>query len=166
MEIETQTQEFIEALPFSHALSMRLEEIESGRAVISMPWDERLVGDPRTGVIHGGAVSALMDTTAGASVMARSDGSGITATLDLRIDYMRPARPGQRLTCEAKCYHATRTVAFVRAVTRDEEDSDVPVATRGEQDITRLEPVRLLAPRKLSANHCGPVHAGVRVGSH
>lgn len=121
--------QMIEALPFSKALSMRLEAFEHGRAVISMPWDERLVGDPQSGVIHGGAVSALMDTTAGASVMARTDGPGITATLDLRIDYMRPARPGQRLTCEAECYHATRSVAFVRATARDEEDNPVPVAT-------------------------------------
>ncbi|WP_093161085.1 PaaI family thioesterase [Aliiruegeria lutimaris] len=129
MEIDRVARELIESLPFSRALGMRLEEIEPGRTVLSMPYDERLVGDPRTGVIHGGAVSALMDTTAGATVMARPDGTGITATIDLRIDYMRPARPGQRLTCEAHCYHATRSVAFVRAVTRDEEDSDVPVAT-------------------------------------
>ncbi|MDV7145692.1 PaaI family thioesterase [Tropicimonas sp. TH_r6] len=129
MQFDKIARQMIEALPFSKALSMRLEEIEPGRAVISMPWDDRLVGDPRTGVIHGGAVSALMDTTAGATVMARPDGPGITATIDLRIDYMRPARPGQRLRCEAHCYHATRSVAFVRAVTRDEEESEVPVAT-------------------------------------
>lgn len=129
MELDRSGQQLIEALPFSRALAMRLERLEHGHAVISMPWDARLVGDPRSGVIHGGAVSALMDTTAGASVMARTDGSEITATLDLRIDYMRPARPGQRLTCEARCYHATRSVAFVHATTIDEEADHGPVAT-------------------------------------
>lgn len=129
MQFDKLARQMIEALPFSKALSMRLDDIAPGRAVISMPWDERLVGDPRTGVIHGGAVSALMDTTAGATVMARPDGPGITATIDLRIDYMRPARPGQRLTCEAHCYHATRTVAFVRATTTDEDAEAGPVAT-------------------------------------
>lgn len=129
MEIDTFARQVIEALPFARALGMRLDRIEAGRAEISMPWDERLVGDPRTGVIHGGAVSALMDTTAGASVMARPDGTGITATIDLRIDYMRPARSGQRLTCKAHCYNATRTVAFVRATTHDEDETAGPVAT-------------------------------------
>ncbi|MFN4101372.1 MAG: PaaI family thioesterase [Pararhodobacter sp.] len=119
-------QRFIEAIPHSRALGMQLEEIGEGRAVISMPYDERFIGDPATGVIAGGAVSALMDTCCGAAVM--SSGARGTATLDLRIDYMRAAKPGQRITARAECFHATRTVAFVRATAHD-EDTSLPVAT-------------------------------------
>ncbi len=120
-------QDFIEALPFARALGMRLEEIGDGRARISMDWDPRFVGDPATGVIHGGAVSALMDTCGGAAVMSYP-GALTTATIDLRIDYMRAATPGQRITARAECYHVTRRVAFVRATAHD-EDSATPVAT-------------------------------------
>ena len=120
--------QFIEAIPFSKALSMRLDAIGDGRAVISMPYDAALVGDPGTGVIHGGAVSALMDTCGGAAVMSHPEARA-TATIDLRIDYMRAARPGQRITAEAECYHVTRSVAFVRATARDEEADAPPVAT-------------------------------------
>ncbi|TVS02748.1 MAG: PaaI family thioesterase [Rhodobacteraceae bacterium] len=120
-------QDFIEALPFARALGMRLEEIGDGKARISMDWDPRFVGDPATGVIHGGAVSALMDTCGGAAVMSYP-GALTTATIDLRIDYMRAAKPGQRITAEAECYHVTRRVAFVRATAHD-EDSANPVAT-------------------------------------
>ena len=120
-------QRFIEAIPHSRALSMRLESIGEGQASISMPYDERLVGDPATGVIAGGAVSALMDTCCGAAVLSYPGAVG-TATLDLRIDYMRAAKPGQRITARAECYHATRTVAFVRATAHD-EDEGLPVAT-------------------------------------
>lgn len=120
--------QFIEAIPHSRALGMVLEKLENGVAVISMGYDARLVGDPATGVIHGGAVSALMDTACGAAVMSHPSSAAGTATIDLRIDYMRAATPGQRITARAECYHVTRSVAFVRAVASD-DDAGRPVAT-------------------------------------
>lgn len=120
--------QFMEAIPHSRALGMVMERLEAGVAVVSMPYDARLVGDPATGVIHGGAVSALMDTASGAAVMCHPAAPASTATLDLRIDYMRPATPGQRITARAECYHVTRSVAFVRVTATDEDDSR-PVAT-------------------------------------
>jgi len=120
--------QFIGAIPFSRALGMELMEIGDGWAKIAMPWSAELVGEPRTGVIHGGAVSALMDTCGGAAVMAHPQGAVSTATIDLRIDYMRGATPGQTIVAEATCHHVTRSVAFVRAVARDDE-TGAPVAT-------------------------------------
>lgn len=119
--------QFVEAIPHSKALGMRLTDMGDGMAAIEMPYDQKLVGDPETGVIHGGAVSALMDTCCGAAVMCHPDNGGGTATIDLRIDYMRAATPGQKITAQAVCYHMTRTVAFVRATATD-EDTENPVA--------------------------------------
>ena len=126
-DIEIIARQFIEALPHSRELGMRLEAIGEGTATIAMPYDTRLIGDPATGVIHGGAVSALMDTACGASVMSHPQAGFGTATLDLRIDYMRPATPGQTIRTRAECHHVTRSVAFVRAVATDNDDSR-PVA--------------------------------------
>ncbi|WP_375175409.1 PaaI family thioesterase [Pseudooceanicola sp.] len=120
--------QFMEALPHAKALNIALNSIGGGRAEFSMPYDERLIGDPDTGVLHGGAVSALLDSAAGAAVIAHPDSGGGTATLDLRIDYMRAATPGQTIVAQAHCYQATRSVAFVRAVALD-DDRDRPVAT-------------------------------------
>lgn len=120
--------QFMEALPHAHALGMQFEELADGTATISMPWAAHLVGDPRTGVIHGGVISALMDTCCGAAVMVHPVAPRSTATIDLRIDYMRSAAPGQRITARAHCYHMTRSVAFLRAVALD-EDTENPVAT-------------------------------------
>jgi uncharacterized protein (TIGR00369 family) len=120
--------QFIEAIPHARALAMQLDSIGEGWAEISMPWDERLIGDPVTGVVAGGAVSVLMDTCGGAAVMSHPDTPAGTATLDLRIDYMRPATPGQTISARAEVYHMTRSVAFVRATAMD-EDRTRPVAT-------------------------------------
>lgn len=120
--------QFIEAIPHAGALGMRMVSISDGAAEMALDWRPDLVGDPRTGVIHGGVVSALMDTCSGAAVLAHPDQPTSTATIDLRIDYMRGATPGQTIRARAECFHVTRTVAFVRAVTLDDDESR-PIAT-------------------------------------
>ena len=61
---------FMQVIPFSAELAMSLDFIENGKAIISMPYDSRFIGDPHSGVIHGGAVSSLLDTCGGAAVMS------------------------------------------------------------------------------------------------
>ncbi|WP_170676658.1 PaaI family thioesterase [Ruegeria profundi] len=120
--------QFIEAIPHARAMGLHLSQIGEGEAEITMPYNEDLIGDPRTGVVHGGAISTILDTCCGAAVMSHPSSPGGTATIDLRIDYMRAATPGQSITARANCYHITRNVAFVRATAMD-DDLDLPVAT-------------------------------------
>ncbi len=114
--------------PQARALNLRLEQVEAGEAVMRLPYDAKLVGDPATGVIAGGAVTTLLDHTCGQAVWAALSDFAPIATLDLRIDYMRSAEPGLDIWAKAHCYKLTRHVGFVRATAWD-RDAEDPVAT-------------------------------------
>jgi uncharacterized protein (TIGR00369 family) len=109
---------------------MRLDEIGDGVAVISMPYDPALVGDPQTGVIHGGAVSALMDTCGGAAVMSHPEALAATATIDLGSTTCgRPNRgPDHRAGALLSC-HALGRLRPGRSLRRRCEGRPVAAAT-------------------------------------
>ena len=116
--------------PHAAAIGMVMEALPDGTSAIRLPYAEHLVGDPDTGVLHGGVITALLDHTAGmvARPQELSRGEAAIATLDLRIDYMGPATPGRDLWATGECYKRTRHIAFVRAWAFHESKSD-PVAT-------------------------------------
>ena len=120
-------EDFFAVLPHSVSLGMGIDFIKDGEVGMSMPYDSLLIGDPQTKVIHGGAVFALLDTCCGAAAMSHPEQIGPTATIDLRVDYMRPATPSQRIRAIATCYNLTKSVAFVRAVALDHNE-EKPVA--------------------------------------
>ncbi len=114
-------------VPHNKALGMRVVDMQPGTALFELPYDEKLVGNPDTGVIHGGAITALLDGASGASVFATLVDFVPIATLDLRIDYLRPAETGKPVMAKATCYKVTKNVAFTRAVAYH-DDPDDPIA--------------------------------------
>ena len=116
-------------VPQAAALGFRFVSVDHARGVLEVPWREDLVGDPDTGVIAGGVVTSLLDHTCGLAITSAAGAAlASTATLDLRIDYMRAAAPRAGVICEAHCYKLTRSIAFVRAQAWDADPAD-PIAT-------------------------------------
>jgi uncharacterized protein (TIGR00369 family) len=113
--------------PHMRALGVEFISAGDARGRLRIPWRDDLVGDPDTDVIAGGVVTALLDHVGGLAIRAAQKAGSQVATLDLRIDYMRPAAPRAGVIAEAHCYKITRTAVFVRALAWDEDPED-PIA--------------------------------------
>ena len=120
--------EMIDHIPHCRRLDMDVVLLEACRAVVRLPYRPELVGDPVRRVVFGGAVTTLLDHAGGLAVFASLTELTAIATLDLRIDYLRAARPDVPLLGEAHCYKRTPNVAFVRASAYEETPGD-PFAT-------------------------------------
>ena len=118
----------LENLPQYESLGLETIVLERGRCVICMAYGEHLIGNPDSGVLHGGAVTTLLDSVGGMVVFTVIPDAAACATLDLRIDYLRPATPGKAVMGEAIVYKLTKSVAFVRATAFHEDESDNPIS--------------------------------------
>lgn len=101
--------------PWARKLGFRVTRIERAHVWGVQPWSADFSGDPDTGVIHGGVITSFLDNLSGMACGAALEQFRAVATLDLRIDYMRPADQGRDIIGEAHCYHLTRTIAFTHA---------------------------------------------------
>src|SRR5947199_2264744 len=109
---------------------LRLDRAAPGEAWSTLPYRPVFVGDIRTGVLHGGVVTAMLDESCGMAVQLALDGTSAIATLDLRIDYQKPATPGLDIRAHSFCHRVTRSIAFVRSTAyQDSEDDPVATAT-------------------------------------
>jgi uncharacterized protein (TIGR00369 family) len=107
---------------------LRLDRAAPGEAWSSLPYRPVFVGDTETGGLHGGVVTAMLDESCGMAVQLALDGTRAIATLNLRIDYQKPATPGLDVKAHSVCYRVTRSIAFVRSTAYQESEDD-PVAT-------------------------------------
>jgi len=121
-------QGFAQTVPHNLALGLRIVDLDAEGCVAELPYDTRLVGDPESGVLHGGAITALMDASCGAAIFLAMGRPVRIATLDLRIDYLKRATPGRTIVCRASCYKQTRSVAFTRAIAHVGDPTD-PIAS-------------------------------------
>lgn len=119
---------FIDAVPHNRALGISIVEMTAERCVFKLPYDEKLVGNIDTGVLHGGPITALLDGASGAAVYVALPAWVPIATLDLRIDYLRQAEPGRDVLAYAHCYKLTKNVAFTRAVAYHDDETN-PIAS-------------------------------------
>ena len=94
---------------------------------LELPWREDLVGEEETQILASGPIVSLMDMASGLAIWTRMGEFQAIATLDLRVDYIRPAKPRSSVFGRSNCYRLTRSAAFVRGFAHDGDPQD-PVA--------------------------------------
>lgn len=120
-----------EHIAHTHALGITVEKVEGEELTLRLPYAENLVGDPATGILHGGVITVLLDQTLGVSALAcDSLPPSIAPTLDLRIDHLGVAPPGKDILATASVYRTTRRVLFTHGFAYwDSPDNTIARAT-------------------------------------
>lgn len=91
---------------------------------LALPYDPAQIGDPASGVIASGPILTMMDMATSMAIWTRLGQFRAQATLDLRIDYLRPATPGRTVIGRGECYRITRSIAFIRGQAHDGDPAD------------------------------------------
>jgi uncharacterized protein (TIGR00369 family) len=112
----------LDAWPYARFLGVRLEAGSAGPVAV-LPFAPRLIGNPILPALHGGVVASFLELAA----LARLDAAGRRArTIDITVDYLRPARP-VTFYAQARILKLGRRAANL-AVEAWQEDRDSPVA--------------------------------------
>ncbi len=118
----------INQTPHANKLNLQLVSVKDTSATLLLPFSEDIIGDPINRLVHSGAVTTLVDTACGVAIFQTQNNFRAMATLDLRIDHMRPASSGVDIYAYADCYRLSHTIAFVRSTVYT-TDMEQPIAT-------------------------------------
>lgn len=117
------------ARQFGHGAAIGIDYLDHGEdwVELCLDYDEKLVGVVESGVLASGPIISLMDMATSTAIWVKLGRFRPQATLDMRVDYLRPAEPRRRLVGRGECYRITRSIAFVRGIAHQGDPAD-PVA--------------------------------------
>lgn len=127
MSIHSHLQRIIQ-IPHCKRLNIALGSVEDTAVTLQLPFNTDIIGDPINKLMHGAAITTLIDTACGVAILQAQNNLRAMATIDLRVDHMRAAESGKDIFARADCHHLTHTIAFVRAVAYT-TDINEPIAT-------------------------------------
>lgn len=128
-----------ELIPFNQVLGLEVMDLGEGRAVLGLPFRRELVGDLARPALHGGVLSALADTCGGAAVWTTIGSEDRVSTIDMRIDYLRPA-PLEKLMAIGEVLRVGNRVgvAAIRIVP-EARPQDIIAEGKGVYSVRRIE---------------------------
>lgn len=126
--VDELNRKYVGRAPQMRDIGLEVTDVGPARGTMRLPDRPDWLGDVLRQALHPGPLTVLADSACGLAVGAALRERVPYATLDLRMDYLRPAAPGHALLCEAQCHRLTRSVAFVRGEVWH-TDRSAPLAT-------------------------------------
>lgn len=105
---------FLTNIPHIVATGQKCRSMGTGTATMVLPARDPWVGDTLHQSMHPGCATALADNTCAMAVTSLMNPVGPLATLDLRMDFLRPAKAGVDIVCEATCVRLSAHVGFAQ----------------------------------------------------
>ncbi len=104
-------------------LGTQVNELEDGRVVMTIPYDEKLTNTTNPPTVHGGIAATLIDTAGGIAqrTMLSDPMNGGVATVNLNVNYLRRAAGDLRATAEVVRAGGSIGVSTVTVVSRPPE---------------------------------------------
>jgi acyl-CoA thioesterase len=115
--------EWVAGDPFARSLGIELVDVAPGAGVVAMTVREDMLNSHDTA--HGGAIFALADQ---AFAVASNSHGPLAVALEISINYVAPARAGDRLTAQAREESQGRKVGVYRLKVTKEDGTLVALA--------------------------------------
>lgn len=113
--------DILDRMPYARFLG--LQTLISGDEItVTMPFQDRLIGNPMLPALHGGSTAALLEMTAMAQVALIFPAQRLPRPINVTVAYLRTGRPVD-VFARAKISRAGRRVAHVQAEAWQEERS-------------------------------------------
>jgi uncharacterized protein (TIGR00369 family) len=126
-------------VPFNRHLGVIVDELRRGFARFLIPFRNEFIGDKRRPALHGGVISALIDTCGGAAVWTHFTKEDRISTVDIRVDYLRPG-PNDGIIAESEVKRVGNRVGVVHTRVYSAKDKDTIIAEgRAVYNIRRVQ---------------------------
>jgi len=128
-------------IPFNKVLGLQVESLKMEDVRVKFEMKDDFIGNYVQGILHGGVISAVLDTTGGLTASlgvlqkmkghtAEEIGKNLTkiGTIDLRIDYLRPGK-GDYFIATGSIMRAGRRVSVTRMELYNDQNLLIAVGT-------------------------------------
>lgn len=134
---------YLELLPFNKVLGICVDDLDydTGAARVSFPMKDDLIGNSAMGILHGGVTAAVIDLTGGLSALISCvkchekeppeviyKRLTTSATIDMRVDYLRPGK-GESFVCKSRVIRAGTRIVVSKMDLFNEKDARIATGT-------------------------------------
>ena len=122
---QQKAERFIATLRHCQLLGLQVVSAEEGKLCLRLPYHHHIIGNPLSGVVHGGALTTMMDTACGTAVFTALPDYELCPTLDLRVDYMKASSVDEDLLARSTVTSISKNVVFTECLVTQESDGQL-----------------------------------------